>query len=82
MVCRGVVQGPVQQPRQVSRKSQNKEQIFSNDVQEVNYMYFLNFYDQKYFPENIHVSLANTGIRLFFNFTLFKISFLNEHLVD
>lgn len=79
MVCRGVVQGPVQQPRQVSRKSQNK---FSNDVQEVNYMYFINFYDQKYFPENIHVSLANTGIRLFLNFTLFKISFLNEHLVD
>lgn len=64
MVCRGVVQGPVQQPRQVSRKSQNKEQKFSNDVQEVNYMYFTNFYDQKYFPDNI--SLANTGIRLFF----------------
>lgn len=64
MVCRGVVQGPVQQPRQVSRKSQNKEQKFSNDVvvQEVNYMYFTNFYDQKYFPDNI--SLANTGIRL------------------
>lgn len=66
MVCRGVIQRPVQQPRQVSRKSQNKEQKFSNDVQEVNFMYFTNFYDKKYFPDNI--SLADTGIRLFFKF--------------
>lgn len=66
MVCRGVIQGPVQQARQVSKKSQNKEQILLNDVQEVHYIYFTNFYDQKYFHDN--KSLANTGFILFLKF--------------